>query len=148
MLIALACTGVGMNKVWQLMSREALWQAWVRLLMRLHAELRYTARPVQEILAQMNPADYQPLAWVSEFCGDRVDIVCPQTLCEEERDFAEGFFAFVGTSDLEGQLAHISQYTERANERLAQVSDCRRRLSKVYLSTAACAGIGVAVMML
>ncbi len=143
----LACVGVGMNGVRRLTENERLWQAWVRLLTHLHTELRYTACPVQEVLAALDREEYRALAWLSEFEAVSSPRF-PKALCPQERDFAQGFFAFVGTSDLEGQLAHIARYTEQARERLTQVSERRQRLSKVYLSTAVCAGISTAIMML
>lgn len=136
-----------MNGVRRLVENERLWQAWVRLLTHLHTELRYTARPVQEVLVALDREEYRALAWLSEFEAVSTSHF-PKTLCPQERDFAQGFFAFVGTSDLEGQLAHIAQYTEQARERLTQVGERRQRLSKVYLSTAVCAGISTAIMML
>lgn len=146
-MIVLACTGVGIHAVRRLVENERLWQAWVRLLTHLYTELRYTARPVQEILAALRQEDFRPLMWLSEF-GSATGMDCPKSLCAQERSFAESFFAFVGTSDLEGQLTHTLQYTERAKEMLATVSERRERLSKVYLSTAVCAGISTAIMML
>lgn len=131
----------------RLVENERLWQAWVRLLTHLYTELRYTARPVQEILADLKQEDFRSLVWLSEF-RSTTGIECPAGLCAQERPFAESFFAFVGTSDLEGQLMHITQYTERAKELLAAVSERRERLSKVYVSTAVCAGISTAIMML
>lgn len=131
-----------MRAVRRLIENERLWETWVRLLTYLHAELRYTARPVQEILAALPKEDYHALRWLT------ADIYPPADFCDQERAFAEGFFAFVGTSDLEGQLTHTLQYTERAREKLAEMRECRQRLAKVYLATAVCAGISTAIMML
>ncbi len=141
-MIVLACAGAGMHAVRRLIDDERLWEGWVRLLTRLHAELRYTASPVQEILAALPKEEYRSLVWLT------AEVYPPVGFREQERAFAEGFFAFIGTSDLEGQLTHILQYTERAKERLATMRERRQRLAKVYLSTAVCAGISTAIMML
>lgn len=147
MLIALACGGVGVQATWRLCESERLWQAWVRLLTQLYTELRYTVRPVQEVFASLDKKHYRALAWLSEYDGVSQGVGCPQGLCAEERAFAESFFAFVGTSDLEGQLAHIAQYGERAKDTLARVAEKRQRLSKVYISTAVCIGLSAAIVM-
>ncbi len=72
----------------------------------------------------------------------------PRTLSADEAEFAKGFFGFIGASDLDGQLAHIAQYTERAKEQLEAASDRRQRLARVYLSTAMCAGLCIGIVML
>ena len=132
----------------RLSDSERLWQDWVRLLNSLHTELRYTVRPVQEMLAALNKREFAALPWLSEFGADLKGGVCPQGLCDEERAFACEFFSHVGTSDLAGQLAHIEQYRERATALSALSSERRRRLSKVYLSTAVCFGISIGIMVI
>lgn len=145
--MAAACAGIGLCRARRLADSERLWRDWVKLLTVLHTELRYTARPVQEILAALNPKDYVMLGWLCPYdataCG-----ICPSALCEEEENFAREFFPFLGTSDLAGQLSHIEQFTERAKALLAQSGERRQRLSKVYVSTAVCLGISAGVMML
>ena len=146
-LVAAACAGIGLCRVRRLTDSERLWQDWVRLLAVLYTELRYTARPVQEILAALNPKDYGMLGWLSPYDATTCSLY-PSGLCEEEESFAREFFPFLGISDLAGQLAHIEQFTERAKVLLAQSGERRQRLSGVYVSTAVCLGISAGVMML
>ena len=101
----------------------------------------------QEILAQADRKQYKSLEWLQEFDG-KTDRYIPCRLSAGERAYADGFFSFIGTSDLQGQLAHILQHTERAKERLRTATERRQRLARVYLSTAMCAGLCIGIVML
>lgn len=103
---------------------------------------------MQEIFAALDKRRYPALNWLSEFSCATVGMHPPHALSAEETAFADGFFGFVGVSDLDGQLAHIEQYTARAKERLDAATDRCQRLARVYLSTAVCAGLCVGIMIL
>lgn len=148
LLISLACVGIGLTEVHRLTATQRLWQDWVRLLAHLHTELRYTARPMQEILAALDKRRYPALGWLAEFTRATDEMHLPCALSADEITFANGFFGFVGASDLDGQLAHIAQYTERANDLLKAAADRRCRLARVYVSTATCAGLCIGIMIL
>lgn len=131
----------------RLAETERLWRAWVQLLERLHAELKYTARPVQELIASADRQTLRPLVWLSEFDGEAPLLCCPRGLCREERAFAEVFFSFLGTSDLDGQLAHIEHCCQRARELLQTATERRGRLSGVYTVMGVCAGACAGLVM-
>lgn len=143
-----ACAAVGLSAAKRLYDSERLWRAWVLLLQRLHAELQYTARPVQELLHTMRREELKALGWLAEYDDPREELRCPARLAVEERAFAGSFFAFLGASDLEGQLAHIERHRQRAQEAADAASERAKRLSGAYAMTGVCAGLCVGLMLL
>lgn len=142
-----ACAGLGFKTALALRDEQRLWRAWVLLLQRIHAALRYTAAPLQEILCTVDRSDLQALGWLSEYDGGET-LVLPQTLKNSERAFAVGFFAPLGTTDLEGQLAHIEQYLERALQAEREARATYKQRGKAYVMTGISVGLCVGLALI
>lgn len=142
-----ACAGVGIRAAWQLRRSERLWEAWSRLLKRLQGRLRYSVQPIQTLLAALPKEDLRALSWLSQFDGQSA-LSCPQGLQAEEQDFAAAFFEGLGVTDLEGQLEHMNQYAQRADEQYRTAREKYRRLGKAYAVTGVCAGLCAGLLLI
>ncbi len=143
-----ACAGAGWSAAHRLGESERLWKAWEALLGRLAVELRYTLRPMQEVLCALNTEEFRALAWLSEYRTPHARLHCPETVCAEEKTFANEFFAFLGTSDLDGQLTHIARFQQQAHEAARTAHERRTRLSGVYTAMGVCGGLCLGLLML
>ncbi len=146
-MIACACAATGILSALRLRDDERRWRAWVTLLQRLYGELRYTAMPLQAIFAAVNTDDLQALPWLSEFAKDDAALRCPSALSKEEQPFAEGFFAGLGITDLEGQLRHVEWYIQRAEEEVEKAKDTFYARAKAYTTTGICSGLCIGLLL-
>ncbi|MBQ3093818.1 MAG: stage III sporulation protein AB [Clostridia bacterium] len=124
-----------------------LWEAWTVLLQRLQRELRYSARPFDELIAGLSKDGLSPLLWFPSW-SQTADLSRLPSVSAEERDFVAALFAGLGVTDLEGQLDHIEQYTAMAEERRQAALDGFRRCAKAYAATGVCAGLGIGIVLL
>ena len=136
-----ACAGVGIVSAIHLRDNERLWRAWVTLLRRLYADLRYTAMPLQALLAAVDRTGLDELKWLSEYSPEDVSLRTPTALSKEEKAFADSFFAGLGVTDLDGQLRHIAWHIERAEEQVAAARETYVHRAKAYTTTGICAGL-------
>ncbi len=139
---------MGIKAAWELRCEQRLWRAWVLLLQRLKARLRYTAEPIQEILRTVDRTGLESLVWLSEWDHDGGRLAVPQTVAASEKGFVHDFFASLGTTDLEGQLMHIEQFEERASRALADADVAFASRAKPYLMTGVCVGACVGLCLL
>ena len=143
-----ACTAMGWNAAHRLKEHERLWKAWEALLDRLAVELRYTMRPVQEVLSGFDRNEFVPLSWLAEYANAQESFHLPLGLCMEEAAFAREFFSFLGTSDLEGQLAHIARFRQQASQTACSAQERCAKLSGVYIAMGVCGGLCIGLLML
>ncbi len=147
-MMTCACAGIGLVCAKRLYDAEKRWQAWDVLLARLHGELRYTACPLQEAFERIYKQDLTVLEWLKGYAVSDGELYCPRGFSDEEQSFADSFFAFLGTSDLEGQLTHLSQTREKAQELAKAATERRKRLGNVYAVTGICTGVSLALAMI
>lgn len=143
-----ACTGMGLKAAWSLRCERRLWRAWVLLLQRMHTTLRYTASPIQEVLRTVDKTELDALSWLSEYEHEGETLVLPRALDERERAFAMSFFAPLGTTDLEGQLMHIEQHIDRAEQAQADACAVYKRCAKAYVMTGVCVGLCIGLALI
>lgn len=136
-----------MRAAWGLCRERYTWHAWGLLLERTHAVLRYTAAPVQEIFRTIDRSELSQLEWLLEHDGDE-PLSLPASLGSAERTFAEGFLASLGTTDLEGQLAHIVHYRERAAAAERAAHEAYTRRGKAYVMTGVSVGLCLGLALL
>ena len=147
LLVVCACAGMGMAAAAALRRRAKLWEAWEILLRRLHRELRYSVRPFDELLCAVSKDGLSPLSWLPAW-SRTADLSHVPPVSDDEKAFADAFFAGLGVTDLEGQLSHIEQYTAVAEERRQEALDRYRRCAKAYAATGICAGLGIGITLL
>ena len=136
-LLLAACVTAGFAESRKLSVRVERLEGFLKFLSAAKAEIRYTASPVERILARQGGGlDFQPgclrameqgmnfqQAW--EACAG---MGWNKTDAALLRDFGQGF----GATDLEGQLAHCGLYERLAGERLKEARRERDVKSKLY----------------
>ena len=139
-----------MSAVQSLRMRADRWHAWTVLLTRLHSRLRYTALPIQQLLAELSgDSDLSALLWLQHFASSKTAPVCPaQGLLKEEQAFAQALFAGFGVTDLEGQLSHLEVFLQQAKEREAAARTDLKTNAKVYGTGGICAGLSLALLLI
>ena len=72
----------------------------------------------------------------------------PPVLNHEDKALIAGFLNGLGSSDVEGQLAHCNLYQVRIENNLREAENRKNSLSRLYLSLGVLAGIAVAIVCL
>lgn len=94
----------------------------------------------------MSKEDLGALPWLMSFETSK-DMRCPDFGSKEEAVFGRAVFAQLGTTDLDGQLAHLAACERLAREKKEEAHERVRRLSRVYASTGVCAGMGLGLLL-
>lgn len=147
MCVVCACAGAGIAAALRMRDSEHLWRAWVTLLRRLYADLRYTAMPLQALLAAVDRTGLEPLGWLDEYTASDASPHLPQTIDKTEKAFAESFFAGLGVTDLDGQLAHIAWHIERAEEQVTAACEKYTARAKACTTSGICAGLCLGLLL-
>ena len=152
-LLLAACVTAGFAESRKLSVRVERLEGFLKFLSAAEAEIRYTASPVERILARQGGGlDFQPgclrameqgmnfqQAW--EACAG---MGWNKTDAALLRDFGQGF----GATDLEGQLAHCGLYERLAGERLEEARRERDVKSKLYRTLGVSGGIAAVLLFL
>ena len=109
----------------------------VEMLVRRHRSLSPWLAACDEKLSAGEPF---PLAWQEAVA------LCPVPDGDKAffREFGEG----LGTSDVEGQMAHCRLCETRLEELLAAARDDKLKKSKLYLTLGICAGLAAGLVLL
>lgn len=129
-------------------------------------QIRYTAAPIQEILAKAaEGGEFQSLPFLAEASrrmksGERPDealegAVKEANLSGEDCGFTEGdrelLFQFgrgLGKSDVDGQLSHCEAYRRLIGDRLTAARGEVASKGKLYITLGVSAGLAVALLLL
>ena len=151
LLLAAACTAVGLAESRKLGERAAYLEGFLRFLTQAEAEIRYGMMPVREVVfscrSQMELLD---------FCASKLAAGVPfpsawrqsaERFGGEDTQFLLDFGKGLGSTDLEGQLAHLQLYRKLAESRLKEARANRDQKGKLYRQLGVYGGIALALVL-
>ena len=136
LLLVLAGGGVGCLQAAALHRRVRSLKTVHALVQWLGGQLRYTAAPIQRLLAEAaGEQAFSSLHFLSAFPGDWAEVVRNHAnacaLTEEDVSLLCRFGEGLGKTDLEGQLAHTAQYARLLEEQGQEAAAVARDKGRV-----------------
>ncbi len=122
LLIALCVIWAGLRLALIYKRRAAFWEQMSALCLFLESEIRYTADCPSNIFLRFNWASAVWPSAVSFFDFEAIlnKVVKDLGLNEKEQGWLRSFYRGLGTTDLEGQLAHCSSYARMFEQQAKQ----------------------------
>lgn len=160
--LVLAGGGIGLMMSDKLRRRAESLGLYLRLVKRIAVQLRYTAAPIGDIVSDpalvrefsglaafseavraVRIADF-PTAWQQGLQkGVKLD-----SLTEQDAEILLAFGRSIGTTDLEGQIAHCEMYSQILEERLSLAKTEQEKKGKLCRMMGLSAGLALAILLI
>ncbi len=148
-----ACAAAGFAQSHKLSDRVKKLESFLKFISNAKSEIRYTAAPVERILArQGRDLDFQPACLRSLEGGS--DFYKAWETCagvgwnKKDAALLQEFGRGLGATDVEGQLAHCDLYLRLTEERLDEAQRDRDAKSKLYATLGVSGGIAAVLLLI
>lgn len=162
LMIALAGVWLGISASMHLNRRTKTLGQIEKMIVRMDAQIRYTATPVWELAAGVAGCDeFSQLSFLRELGmrqgGQQVDFPSAWSQCigrhgksadltREDQELLIEFGKGLGTSDIEGQLNHCRLYQDLFVKQRALAEQEAAAKGKLYVTLGAAGGMGLALL--
>ena len=144
---------LGLSGVRRLTKRERELLELQKLMQRLITGIQFSARPLPEFILEnrdlsvcKNAAQEEGMENDPHGALEKVSA----SLFPEQKDFqlCRGFLTGLGTSDIEGQIEHITLYSALLEENLREARTEREQKGRLYLALGLFGGITICLILL